>query len=388
MRGAWGETYVLAWQSVTAANDAERRQYAEANSALLKRLDGLEAKYADSIRRADDRERFEKYRELRRHYDQVSASLFAATGPEVAAAEAKLRGPIHAAWTEGRTAVQTLLEDNNKVAEEGASSINQAVQTAKISIEVSLIAALLESLVAGYLLFRSITVPMRAIVRQLADMRGGDFRQRLSLNRKDEFLEVEQGFNQMTGDLTALVGQAQRSAIQVTTSVNEIAATARQQLHRHRIEHLVAHHHAFDVLGQCIHPAQLGGVGHQLGLLAGAQAARQIDDGVALHLVAQRIQQLQRQRAGACTELPHFRGSGALQRLAHLHGQRLAEQGREFGGGHKVAARLGHGTEFGGVVGVIAQAGRIQRQGHEAVKTQPSALGGNGLGDVLVQGGR
>ncbi|WP_458764775.1 methyl-accepting chemotaxis protein [Cupriavidus basilensis] len=229
MRGAWGETYVLAWQSVTAANDAERRQYAEANSALLKRLDGLEAKYADSIRRADDRERFEKYRELRRHYDQVSASLFAATGPEVAAAEAKLRGPIHAAWTEGRTAVQTLLEDNNKVAEEGASSINQAVQTAKISIEVSLIAALLESLVAGYLLFRSITVPMRAIVRQLADMRGGDFRQRLSLNRKDEFLEVEQGFNQMTGDLTALVGQAQRSAIQVTTSVNEIAATARQQ---------------------------------------------------------------------------------------------------------------------------------------------------------------
>ncbi|MDW3688004.1 methyl-accepting chemotaxis protein [Cupriavidus sp. CV2] len=229
MRGAWGETYVLAWQSVTAANDAERRKYAEANTALHKRLDGLEAKYAESIRRADDRERFEKYRELRRHYDELSASLFAATGPEAAAAEAKLRGPIHAAWTEGRTAVQTLLEDNNKVAEEGASSINKAVQTAKISIEVSLIAALLESLVAGYLLFRSITVPMRSIVKQLANMRGGDFRQRLALNRKDEFLEVEQGFNQMTGDLTTLVGQAQRSAIQVTTSVNEIAATARQQ---------------------------------------------------------------------------------------------------------------------------------------------------------------
>ncbi|EHP43938.1 histidine kinase [Cupriavidus basilensis OR16] len=229
MRGAWGETYVLAWQNVTAANDAERRQYAEANVALHKRLDGLEAKYADSIRRADDRERFEKYRELRRQYNDISASLFAATGAEAAAAEAKLRGPIHAAWNDGRAALQIMLEDNNKVAEDGAASINQAVQTAKISIEVSLIAALLESLVAGYLLFRSITVPMRSIVQQLGNMRGGDFRQRLSLNRKDEFLEVEQGFNQMTGDLTTLVGQAQRSAIQVTTSVNEIAATARQQ---------------------------------------------------------------------------------------------------------------------------------------------------------------
>ena len=123
-------------------------------------------------------------------------------------------------------------------------------------------------------------------------------------------------------------------------------------------------------------------------LLARAQAARQVDDGVALHLVAQRIQQLQRQRARACAKLPNFMGASALQRLAHLHGQRLAEQGRELRRGHKVAARLRHGAEFGGVVGVIAQAGRIQRQGHEAVKTQPSALGGNGLGDVLVQGGR
>ena len=63
----------------------------------------------------------------------------------------------------------------------------------------------------------------------LATMRGGDLRQRMTLNRRDEFQAVEAGFNQMAGELTSLVGQAQRSAIQVTTSVNEIAATARQQ---------------------------------------------------------------------------------------------------------------------------------------------------------------
>ncbi|MGO4333124.1 methyl-accepting chemotaxis protein [Cupriavidus sp. 2TAF22] len=229
MRGAWGETYVLAWQSITAGSDAERRTYAEANTALRKRLDTLEHKYADSIVRPDDRQRFEKYKELRRNYDEVSAMVFAAGSAEAGAMEARLRGPIHAVWDDGRAALQALLEDNNKVSETGATSISNAVETAKISIEVSLIAALLGSLVAGYLLFRSITVPMRSIVTLLSGMRGGDLRQRLSLERQDEFLEVEQGFNQMTGELTGLVGQAQRSAIQVTTSVNEIAATARQQ---------------------------------------------------------------------------------------------------------------------------------------------------------------
>ncbi|WP_454732737.1 MULTISPECIES: methyl-accepting chemotaxis protein [Cupriavidus] len=229
MRGAWGERYVLAWQSVTATSEAERRQYDEANAALRTRLDELEQRYANSIRRADDRQRFDKYKVIRRQYDELSAPVFAARATDAAAMEARLSGPVHAAWNEGRAALQTLLDDNDKVAAEGATTINSAVETAKISIEISLIAALAGSLVAGYLLFRSITVPMRSIVQLLAGMRGGDLRQRLSLRRKDEFLEIEQGFNQMTGELTGLVGQAQRSAIQVTTSVNEIAATARQQ---------------------------------------------------------------------------------------------------------------------------------------------------------------
>ncbi len=52
----------------------------------------------------------------------------------------------------------------------------------------------------------------------------------MALGRRDEFLAVEEGFNQMAGR-TDHAGRARRSArpIQVTTLVNEIAATARQQ---------------------------------------------------------------------------------------------------------------------------------------------------------------
>jgi methyl-accepting chemotaxis protein WspA len=60
-------------------------------------------------------------------------------------------------------------------------------------------------------------------------MRTGDLSNRLNLERKDEFGAVETGFNDMMTELTALVSQAQRSSVQVTTSVTEIAATSKQQ---------------------------------------------------------------------------------------------------------------------------------------------------------------
>jgi methyl-accepting chemotaxis protein WspA len=69
-----------------------------------------------------------------------------------------------------------------------------------------------------------------AKVLQVVDvMRTGDLTQRLQLNRADEIGALEAGFNRMTDELTALVGQAQKSAMQVTTSVTEIAATSREQ---------------------------------------------------------------------------------------------------------------------------------------------------------------
>ena len=82
---------------------------------------------------------------------------------------------------------------------------------------------------AGFLLLKAINVPMQRLVEVVDAMRTGDLSQRLQLDRGDEFGTLEAGFNRMTDELTGLVGQAQKSAVQVTTSVTEIAATAREQ---------------------------------------------------------------------------------------------------------------------------------------------------------------
>ncbi|CAM3252700.1 methyl-accepting chemotaxis protein [Cupriavidus taiwanensis] len=229
IRGVWGERYVLAWQTINAADQAERQRFQQDARDAAGRLDKLEQQYESSITRADDRAAFQAYRDIRARYEQAAQVLKGQADWNGAAAATALRGEAHDRWLDARKAAQRLVDDNSAVSARAAQGIDDAVNAAKIGIEASLIVAVVVAVVCGYLLLRAITVPMQSIVGLLAGIRGGDLRLRMALRRKDEFLEVEEGFNQMTGELTSLVGQAQRTAIQVTTSVNEIAATARQQ---------------------------------------------------------------------------------------------------------------------------------------------------------------
>ncbi len=230
LRGIWGELYILGWQTVTAADNAQRQRLQQQTHEAVGRLDQAEKQYEATIARQEDRDRFKTYKEIRAKYEQAARPYAdPASWKDAASAEAVLRGPAHDVWAEGRKMVQALVDDNNAVNGRAAEQIVGAVESAKASIEIALLIALVVATVCGYLLLRAITVPMQSIVSLLSGMRGGDLRQRMALSRRDEFLAVEEGFNQMSGELTSLVGQAQRSAIQVTTSVNEIAATARQQ---------------------------------------------------------------------------------------------------------------------------------------------------------------
>jgi hypothetical protein len=84
-------------------------------------------------------------------------------------------------------------------------------------------------------------------------------------------------------------------------------------------------------------------------------------------------QQLLRERARARAELPDLAGAGRLQRLAQLHGQGAAEQRRHLRRRHEIAPGRGHLPELARVVGVVAQARRVQRHRHEAIERQPAA---------------
>ena len=188
---------------------------------------------------------------------------------------------------------------------------------------------------------------------------------------------------------TFAVGEDEAFAVRRSdAALGPALAVEMQQLHRHRVEQLVADDDAVQRVGPGVEPLNTIGVGGQALALPLAQRAGQVDDVIAAHAVAEALEQLRGQRAGAGTELIDLVALAGVQRLPHLHGERAAEQRRQLRRGHKIAARRGHGAELRGRVGVVAQPRRVQRQRHEAVEGQPAAGLGNGLADVPRQPGR
>jgi methyl-accepting chemotaxis protein len=74
-----------------------------------------------------------------------------------------------------------------------------------------------------------VSEPVNRLAAALERMSQGDFTERVALQRQDEFGLLGKGLNRLADDLSALVGQVQRSGIQVNTTATEIAATAREQ---------------------------------------------------------------------------------------------------------------------------------------------------------------
>ncbi len=108
-------------------------------------------------------------------------------------------------------------------AEDGSIDQLRIVMVACIAV------VLLIALVSGVLMLRAIMVPLSRLSVIMDAMRGGDFTQRMPIDRHDEFGDLADGFNRMAEEVMGLVGQVQKSGIRVSTSMTEIAATAKQQ---------------------------------------------------------------------------------------------------------------------------------------------------------------
>ncbi|WP_351060047.1 methyl-accepting chemotaxis protein, partial [Psychrobacter sp. TB20-MNA-CIBAN-0197] len=90
-----------------------------------------------------------------------------------------------------RMKLNDIIGENKVVADNAMANIDDAVATAKVSMVISLLVAVLVAGLCGLLLMRAIMAPMNRIVTILDIMRTGDLSSRLNLDRKDEFGAVE-----------------------------------------------------------------------------------------------------------------------------------------------------------------------------------------------------
>ncbi|SDS46349.1 methyl-accepting chemotaxis protein [Pseudomonas prosekii] len=231
IRGAWSDSYLRVQEMLGLK---EGQGFSTEDAAEFKtfelRLQAQIDNYRTTVTTEEDKVEFATFEKIHEEYKTLLAAVLDLHQRNLEVESIKLfNEKLTPTWTAGRVKLNDILRENKAVADQDIIAIDNAVIAAKVSMGVSLLVAVLAAGFCGLLLMRAIMAPMNRIVQILEIMRTGDLSGRLNLERKDEFGAVETGFNDMMAELTSLVSQAQRSSVQVTTSVTEIAATSKQQ---------------------------------------------------------------------------------------------------------------------------------------------------------------
>lgn len=231
IRSAWVDTYLQTQEIIGLKQDQDISAEDKADfKAFEERLQTQMTNYKQTINSREDQTEFDAFEKDHQEFNRIQIAVLDLHQRRQEAEAIRLfNEQLTPAWTAGRMKLNDIISENKAVADSATAAIDDAVAAAKVSMGISLLLAVLAAGLCGLLLMRAIMAPMNRIVEILEIMRTGDLSGRLNLDRKDEFGAVETGFNDMMTELTALVSQAQRSSVQVTTSVTEIAATSKQQ---------------------------------------------------------------------------------------------------------------------------------------------------------------
>ncbi|VVN85187.1 methyl-accepting chemotaxis protein [Pseudomonas fluorescens] len=231
IRGVWIDNYMEVEELFGLQHGGEEGSKHVADfKSLEQQIEQQLANYQQTIHGPKDQAEFDAFKTLHQTYTKTLATVLDLHHREQNTdAERVFKEELTPIWAAGREKLNEIISQNKGVADQSMGAIHDALIEAEISMGVSLLIAIFAAGLCGLLLMRAIMAPMNRIVEILDVMRTGDLSGRLNLERKDEFGAVETGFNDMMSELTSLVSQAQRSSVQVTTSVTEIAATSKQQ---------------------------------------------------------------------------------------------------------------------------------------------------------------
>lgn len=230
LRAAANESYTAMQRAIFVDPDtATSLRDLDRIPGMLEAFEKLSLDYQKSTYREDDRARFASFRAVYERYLPLLADAVQKARGGTHADAVAAYGRVTPVWEDVIRSANVLVTENRSFADRSAQLIRESVASTQITLATVVAIVLITSLVLGWLLYRAVMRPMFELVGVHDVMRTGDLTQRLNLRRRDEFGMIETGFNRMADELTGLVAQAQKSSLQVTTSVAEIAATSREQ---------------------------------------------------------------------------------------------------------------------------------------------------------------
>jgi methyl-accepting chemotaxis protein WspA len=230
LQASWFESFLATQRLVIADGDPDsiRRDRALVESSQ-REIEQAMHDYEATIFDDNDRAHMNALKTIESDYIALQHSMLSQLDTSRPAALQTFTERYLPLWETGRASLRSLVDENHQQSQTSTDNIKSEAITAEIVLCTAVLFALVAALVTGTFLLRAITRPMAVVVATLDAMRSGDLTQRLNLGRNDEFAVLEAGFNRMAEELTALVGHAQKSSIQVAMSVSEIASTSKEQ---------------------------------------------------------------------------------------------------------------------------------------------------------------
>jgi methyl-accepting chemotaxis protein WspA len=230
LQSAVWENYALTEAHILQTDKSTMERLEEQLGTNLNKQDEDLKLYEGTVNESQDREYFNSLTKLRNSYLRAQQDVLKLSSDPKSkdAAQAAKHSVLDPEWEKLRTGLQLIVDYNIEGSETSIQKTLVAVSQAKIGILVSISVTLFIGIICGYFLLQAINRPLAHLLGVVDVMRGGNFSQRLKLERHDEFGALADGFNRMMDDLTTLIGKVQESGLQVHSSMTGIAATARE----------------------------------------------------------------------------------------------------------------------------------------------------------------
>lgn len=208
---------------LSPANDTERSRRRDAESNLKKHLAAIQPDFDQYPEFGKALTNLQAFVEgpLADYHEKVLERMRANPGDAITY--------YHSSFPEIISRRDQVLRELGKTIDDIKAAESMRAKTVSIVGLSCLAVILLASLQVGRLQSAAVTEPLKQLVGVLERMRQGDFTRRLEWDRNDEFGLLSQGLNRLATDLSELVGQVQRSGIQVNTTASQIAVQAREQ---------------------------------------------------------------------------------------------------------------------------------------------------------------
>jgi methyl-accepting chemotaxis protein WspA len=223
-------TYALTVEQLGQGDILASQKLAARWQANQEKFEASIRQYESTITTPQDRELFAAFRAQVTPYMRIQTDILQLNSDlKYKEVNQMWRERLDPALEKAHEAIQATVNLNKANAVHSVEEITGAVVSARFRMLVSFIVTLVFTCVGAYYLLGGISRPLQKLNAIVEVMRAGDLSRRLTLDRQDEFHVLAEGFNRMTDELTALVGQVQKSTAQVNTSVAGISASAKQQ---------------------------------------------------------------------------------------------------------------------------------------------------------------